>query len=366
MIKQNHNKILLILVVSLFLTSAVIFLTTTIVFLYLIITKAFKECYFDKKYDKFIYIFLSFSLILSIINVNIRGLLASIFMIESIFIFFYLRKNIDVYTYNKMLNWMLYGSVIAFGFALTQSGSEYLLNGRAQSTFGNANVYAMICEFIIVICVFKIIETKNSKYVLYMIFNMCGLFITQCRTGWIVLIIAVMTMMLFKKHFRLTLLVVSLCVVALMYTISNDLFPRLGTLAEDIKVRLELWSVGIKGIMEHPLFGQGPFTYAQIYEQYGGQNTIHSHNIYIEFILDFGIIATGFLSIWIYKFYKTIRKENILIVGIITVILIHGIVDCTIFFPATFLMALLIFTNVGIVNVKRIEGTKQSLVENIL
>lgn len=352
------ERILLILVVSLFISPYAICIAITGVLIYLLKIGEIQKYFSLKTFDKYMYIFLALTLLISVINLNPWGIAGSIFMGETVIVCMYLQKVMSAKSYNKMLNWVLYASVIAFGYAIVQTGNPELLDGRAESTFKNANVYAMMCEFTIIICTFKLIETKNSKYILYMIFNFLGLYLTGCRTAWFVLVVAAMTMLVFKKHFRVTLIVASICILAFVFTISHDLFPRLDTLAADLKYRIEIWAVGIKGFIEHPLFGQGPFTYSQIYETYGGSNSFHSHNIIIDMLLNFGIIPLTFLVLYSYNFSKKIRKENVLIVGIITVVIVHGQVDLAFFFPQTFMMLMLLFTNVGIINLKRIEKVK--------
>lgn len=335
------------------------------VFIYLLKIGEIQKYFSLKTFDKYMYIFLAFTLIISVINLNPWGIAGSIFMAEAVIVCMYLQKIMNTKSYNKMLNWCIQASVFAFGYAVIQTGNPELLDGRAESTFKNANVYAMICEFVIVICVFKLIETKNSKYILYMVFNLFGLYLTGCRTAWFVLVVAAMTMLVFKKHFRVTLIVASACILGFVFTISNDLFPRLDTLAVDLKYRIEIWAVGIQGFLEHPLFGQGPFTYTQVYETYDGSASFHSHNIIIDMLLNFGIVPLIFLVMYCYNFGKKIRKENVLIVGIITVVIVHGQVDLPFFFPSTFMMLMLLFTNVGILNLKRIERVNAESFETI-
>lgn len=102
-------------------------------------------------------------------------------------------------------------------------------------------------------------------------------------------------------------------------------------------VRIQIWSCAIQGIKASPLLGQGPFTYMMILDKYNGHLTQHAHSVYLDPLLSFGIIGLACLVPYIYDNCKRLYKVKehysyiALVMGFIGVLLIHGILDYTIF-----------------------------------
>ena len=94
-----------------------------------------------------------------------------------------------------------------------------------------------------------------------------------------------------------------------------------------------------------------------IYEKYGGHVTQHAHSVYLDPILSFGIVGLASLVPYVFDNFKRLikvyrQKLNnryvALVISCITVILLHGIFDYTIFWVHTGILFLLIASSFGI------------------
>ena len=98
-------------------------------------------------------------------------------------------------------------------------------------------------------------------------------------------------------------------------------------------------------------------TYYHVYKSYHGHPTEHAHSVYLDPLLCFGVI--GILTIIPYIFDNLKRvyylwKSHIdktlvaLIVSFVVMVLIHGLLDYTIFFVQTGFLFLLITSSFDI------------------
>ena len=172
-----------------------------------------------------------------------------------------------------------------------------------------------------------------------------------------------LTMIVFliiNRNYRICALIGFGCVILGIYFIINpEQFPRIEKLVDNFSVRTKIWQAAIKGIQAHPLFGQGPMTYMMIFKQYAGHNTQHAHSVYLDPILSFGIVGISVLIPYIVDNFKRLyfvykRKINYryvaLVISSIAVILVHGILDYTIFWVHTGLLFLFIASSFEMYN----------------
>ena len=99
-------------------------------------------------------------------------------------------------------------------------------------------------------------------------------------------------------------------------------------------------------------------TYFNIFKNYpGSYPTTHSHNIFLEPILSFGIIGTVILLVYLLYFYKRVItchnaqnqiKITALILSLTCAILIHGTTDLTFMWIQTGLLYCLIMGGLGV------------------
>ena len=171
---------------------------------------------------------------------------------------------------------------------------------RINSTFFNANYYAMMIEFIVLICIYKMMQVKTKRrivfYVSTILVNLFILYLTGCRTAWIPFVVTIPFLFLMNKRFLYFSMTMSAYAGAAgILLLKPGIFQRT-TLFTDFGKRFKIWNCAFKGIKAHPWFGEGPLTYYHIYKQYQGHPTQHAHSVYLDPILSYGMIGVLLLG----------------------------------------------------------------------
>ncbi len=218
---------------------------------------------------------------------------------------------------------------------------------RPMSVYINANYFATICVFVMLICIHKLITAHKAWcfYAAVFLLNGLALYFTNCRSAFIPLFVGLLILLLVngrRKAFFISLGVVIALIIA-AFTVSG-LFPRLEDLGgRTYHVRKVIWDTALQAIADRPLFGRGPLSFLFVYEQYGAAMQLHAHNIALEFLMSFGIVGTALLVIYFAgnirdacgdaKSHKTNWAGAAMVIAITAGVLIHGITDCTLIGP---------------------------------
>ena len=232
---------------------------------------------------------------------------------------------------------------------------------RVNSTFFNANYYAMMIEFLVLICVYKMMQVKTKRriifYIVTILANLFALYLTGCRTAWVPFVVTIPFMFLMNKrfgYFTATMSAIGTGGIAIL--LKSEVFQRASIFTDFLK-RAKIWTTAVKGIEAHPLLGEGPLTYFHIYKQYGGHPTQHAHNVILDPILSHGVIGVLIMGVYfgsnlkeIYRLF--VRRIDLrlcsLIVACILTVLIHGMLDYTVYWVQTGLLFLLILSSSSI------------------
>lgn len=281
-----------------------------------------------------------------------------------------MRRHCDAHFYDRFIKLILLMSVLCFGHALLEylnitESLNYqftdliipdLPKYRVNSVFFNANYYAMMCEFFVVIALGKFITSENKGIYIFIIFcNLCGLYLTGCRTAWPALAVAIPVLFYMagkkKTAFGLLFTEVLLGVFILM---EPDLLPRLESSDSSMDVRIGIWQTAFQQFKASPLIGHGPLTYLQIYPQFDGIATQHAHNIFLDALINFGLLGVLPLLAFIIGRFKEIFKINdirkALVLSLSVVVVIHGLLDATIFWSQTSFIYLALLMMTGKLN----------------
>ena len=232
---------------------------------------------------------------------------------------------------------------------------------RSISTFLNANYFAMIASFVIIICIYKLTAKAQKHrlfYIIVLISNLISLVIADSRSGIISVIAGTIMILIFRKKYRALKIIGGVAVLggALVvgsYLLFPNNFPSMEELLTTMDKRLKIWNGVISIIPENLLIGKGFMSYFFSY-QAGDvpQWAIHSHNLFLDCVINFGIIGTGcFLAyisaqmIQIVKKIKSVKSDVwILMFGVAVVIFVAGLTDAAILGIETSLMAIVIST----------------------
>lgn len=234
---------------------------------------------------------------------------------------------------------------------------------RIRVGFFNANYYAMMIEFTIILCFYKMRLVKNKSSKLYyfsiLLFQVIILYLTGSRTGMVAALggIGIMIIFLMNKYVISAFLLGSGGVIATLL-MKPSLFPRVTFLARNFKARIAIWQGAWKCFKEAPLFGQGSFTYYFNYFQSIGTNhemykTQHAHNLLLDPLASYGIVGVCLLLVYflghiieIWKLFRSKQDRELvaLVIGVIMITVLHGVFDYTLFWIQT---AMLFFFVLG-------------------
>ena len=300
--------------------------------------------------------------LISMVYRNYFGALCALFLFLLLALGFYLRSGMTRQLFHKLLDLVCIGSVLSFLVAGIQklfflpTHPEY----RPVSTFFNANHYATIIEFVVLIALYRLSHRTGHRkfYIGIIAINLAGLYLTGSMSSLAALSCAALVFLILKGKNKLALGVVgavlAFAVFALMFP---EIFPRVDMIDHTMGQRLDIWQVALRGIQETPLFGQGPLTYMNICEQFGGLPVIHSHNLFLDTILNYGLFGSLFLffcalsqlRVIIHRLKNNVcTSMNFLILSVLAAVLVHGVTDVTIFGIQTGPLFLLICTSMGV------------------
>lgn len=310
----------------------------------------------------FFYSFVGLEFVVTILHANWNGF-GNVWLFVLIGLYgAYYRKSVTKNCFEKMCDLIVVLSVLAAIYGLYQFNQISIANGRTflefhifnsptrriTSTFMNANIYAMVIDFVCVICMYRFVKNENILYrIFYFIvalFNFFVLYLTGSRTAllpFVVIFPIFLYCIRWKKLFT-TSIVLELCVCGLVF-LKPNLIPRISDMST-FASRIKIWKTAFLCISMYPFFGWGPQTYKQFYPLVHGHKAPHAHNIYIDSILSYGIVGTLILLAYIFVLNKEIftsntRKENPALFGMmmcfIAIVLIYGLLDCTLNIVAT-------------------------------
>ncbi len=372
-----NKKIIVLGTLSLFLPIYLCLPLLLCIIFYLIYKGEILKAY--KSIDKSCYIiyFCILSFIVSLYYKNYVGALCVVgILLLMTFILFY-RMYIDRRLFEYILRLTIFLSLFAafIGFIeytniLDKNGIDSFQiiiyskrTNRINSMYFNANYYAMMLEFFICIAFYKICilykDFKHKyksifKYTLTILINLFMLLLTGCRTAWPALAVGLLVIVILDKHKHLCFILGCIVVCSILFFIVNpDKFPRIDSVVSYFFTRKGIWMTAIENIKVHPLFGEGPMTYWHIYHLYNGHNTHHAHSVYLDPILNFGIIGISIIFPYVYSNIKRIislsknkryRPLFALIISFIMMVLVHGVMDVTIFFVHTALLFMFIIS----------------------
>ena len=325
-LKEKFSKEQLFIIATVLCLSTPFYICVPILLvetIYLFYTKKITNAFKNTPKSKYLIIFVLISLIISLIYQNWIGVccVALIFMFISLMLYYRQYINQDVFEFIVDLLialsvlWAIYG-LYEQTQILERLGYDHFTlkvfsrrENRLNSIFFNANYYAMMIEFIIMMIGYKIFGTKNIKKQIYYFVVACInfflLYMTGCRTALIATAFAMIVFLIINRNYRICALIAFGCVILGIYFIINpEQFPRIEKLVDNFSVRTKIWQAAIKGIQAHPLFGQGPMTYMMIFKQYAGHNTQHAHSVYLDPILSFGIVGISVLIPYIVDNFK--------------------------------------------------------------
>lgn len=354
----KNELVLLILTASIFLTVYVEIAVVLLLPIYLLVTKQMFILFRRKADVTFLAIFWLLSMIVTIVQGgSCLDILIGVFMVFAIIAMIFITYTMTQRIFRVILSFTCLMSVFCFAIALIQRelGMSWIWGQRYSSVFSNPNYYAFYISLVVLFCIYNISKSRRwqSKllYLLLIPMNLIALYLTECRTTFVVLLLVCPVLLAFFQHKRWLILYLALlavgCALLIAFRGHIPLLPRMDKIGEDFVKRLDIWEGALRSIQDAPLFGRGYNSYVRIHQLYGSFTADHSHNLILELFMDFGIVGAMVLFAYFFiNIRKIIRlhRQNqchtryALTIAVLVCVFLHGLLDITMLWPQTALL----------------------------
>lgn len=351
---------------SIFLPFFCTALVLAIACIYIIANKKIVGC-FEKNGGFWVILFSIYCAFISIVNLNFIGLAGTVAFVSLIIIAKFIRSHITLDLLEKGLDITCIMGVITtlicvIDFVYNQFFLSHKGMYRCTLYFFNSNYLATLFATVIIICGYKLLNHMRKPIYYYIVAVFCalGAYLTGSMFVWVEVFIGCFSMLLLTRKHQLlsSLFLFAATFVIVLYCIPSIL-PRINESNITTDNRIIIWKTTLNAIYDAtPLFGKGFLTYFHIKDNYvGSYNTAHSHSLFLEPILSFGIIGTIFIIIYFSYFYKRVlvcrnaqHKYCIssLILAASLAIFVHSTTDLTFMWIQTGLFYCLIFASIGV------------------
>lgn len=224
---------------------------------------------------------------------------------------------------------------------------------RISLTYFNPNLYSAMIVFFLIICayLFFISHSIREKLIWTGIafLNLIVLVMTGSRMAMASLPMIIPVFLFFRKNRKPFWRAVGFEGSLLTGVALNPwLIPRFGKMAS-VDARFEIWRGALEGISENWILGGGPQYYGMIYQRMFTKKAPHAHNLLLDLLLNSGIIGAGVLMVYLHQVLKMSTSRRLksdlpmfqpFLICMVSAILIEGLADCTVNFPAPALLIL--------------------------
>ncbi len=332
---------------------------------YILFNKNFRNKVFKEKYFSFFVIFSIYTIIVGAINLNVLGVLCSVFFFLVFLIAAYFKNTIEKELYERGLTVMVYMGALTGIFTIIDLlvASKFLTapeGYRATLYFFNPNYLATLLSMAIIVCAYKVVCRRGSKLIYYICATLCGIgvYLTGSLFALVEIFIGVAAVLLLsRKHQMLSIVLLLTATMCIVIYCMPEILPRLKQANITTENRILIWQKSFEMLKSNFVFGQGYLTYYHIKELFAGSYfTTHTHSIILEPLLSFGIIGATFFVLFFIFFYKKVficknyqskSKASVLIMAVSIAALVHATTDMTLLWIQTALMFSLILSGVG-------------------
>ncbi len=334
--------------------------------------------------SKYIAYFLLISCGVSVFHHNWIGVMVCIIIALFVVLIFHFKDNITPELFSFIIDliilmsvfWAFYGFLEYLEILQRNGHDEFIIKiysrreNRLNSVMLNANYYVTVIEMVVLAIFYKMSKHyRNYKqmiwYTVVLAINLFIMYLTGSRASWVSLGIATFVYFLLIKNKPICYLYITGILIVLIYFLFNiDQIPRIEYLVKNLGVRYDIWTGALKSISDYPFFGVGPMGYFHTAPIYGNYLTHHAHNIYLEVLASYGIIGCSIGLIYCIKGIKRVedmfyihRHYAAFVTSVIVTILIHGMIDFSVFFLHPGLLFLFIVTSNSMYNNKTQNNT---------
>lgn len=306
-----------------------------------------------------------YSMFSAVINKSLLSVMASL----GFFLYFALGVLVQNYfirisKINVVIKYIVYLSTIAAIGACIEK-IVFILLGMPQhrvfSSFGNPNMTgAWFGSVILMIFYLMSIEKEKKRVIIYnfsIVIIIIALLLTESTGAFIALVGSIFIYYLLKdkKDIKslMTIFIIVITMSILFMVIQNKVANTtpIGELVTSFNSRYCIWIGALKMILNKPIVGWGLMGSMEHGSNFIFSNNpsvhnkiitflVHPHNLWLAFLVGIGIVG---LLIYLYikfnlykdmiKLYKKHNKMLPLIAGLNAMVIIQGMVDCTLYAP---------------------------------
>lgn len=333
--------------------------------IYILFNKQTRKMIFVHKYSKSLKVFFAFSLIVPVIYQNWIGLVVGLVFMLAMILGLFLRSAMTHELYEKVLT-------LICAFSLTSASCaicEKIVNGLIDDRFGSRisaeffypNYFGAVIGTVIIICAYKILTNQGPRWFYYMVavMNVISMYLCESMFVWVEVFIGVAVLLIILKKYKL-MAAWSLCAAVagfIIFGLNIEIIPRLSDAGVTTSLRLKIWKLAIEQIKSTPLLGHGFYSFMFMNKTYYLDQIIpHAHSLYLEMILDFGLIGTGIFLIYYFNFFKSVfricfKEKKTLITSLILAVtaatFVHGAADLTLLWVQTLPLFLIVLSGLG-------------------
>lgn len=362
---NKDQRLILLTIVAMYLPFYLSFFVLFLDMVYIFKNKKYSQIQMSMDKAKLIRVFFIYTFLISLFAKNFTGLLKSLEIFAILSFMLFVRENISKNLLKDIINLIMIFSSICFIIAI----SEYLivfvrlrdigafidfmrLNRRELGfMFLNVNYLAMACSITALVSAYRyLISEKKEKWLSFFVglLSVICLLITESAASLGASFIGILLLTILLKRYRYTLLMLFLLLGGLLIFYFQKSAFELGLeegLFSDMGLRWSIWISSWEAFKNNILIGKGPDGLSTVYSLIRGRKIFHSHSIYLNFLVSYGIIGLGLISPLIYEIFFEIKgqadkKNSKLIICLIVMVLLAGIFDTTIVWVQTGLIFL--------------------------
>jgi len=353
-------------------TAAAIFLpyilsTIILVFLalYILFHKQTRKVVFISKGSYILKIFFAYALVIALSYRNFIGFAAGVGVMLAFVLGLYLRSIMTEELFEKLLYLICCFSLTSAGYAVMEKIIKTIDSGhthqRIAAVFFHPNYFGTIVGTVIIICAYKVLTKQKNRCFYYMValVNVVSMYLCKSMFVWVEVFIGVAVLLVILKRHRLLALWLFAAAIGafLIFFIGFNIIPRLSDVEVTLGLRQIIWEGTINQIRRSPITGYGLYSFIYLFDYtYHNQIIPHAHNIYLDSLLNFGLVGTGLFLYYAVGFYKKViyiylKKRNTMITSLILAVtaaaMVHGLTDITLLWVQTLSLFLLILSGLG-------------------
>ena len=310
--------------------------------------------------------FFLYIMVIPVIYGNWKGLAVAMVMILILILGLYLRSVMTKERYEKTLTLISALSLTSTVYAMIEAFINFAINDghshRISAVFSHPNYFGTIAATVIIICAYKVLTSKESKVFYYFVAaaNIFSLYLCKSMFAFVEVFIGIMILTAVLKKYRLLILWLSAAILGaiFVFVLGIDLIPRLSDIEVTLRLREQIWRLAVKQIKNNPFFGHGFFSFGYLYDaMFHNRQIPHAHSIYLDTVLNFGIVGTALFLGYLVRYYISVIKncinhKNVMISALVLAVtaatLAHGATDMTILWFQTAGLFMIILAGQGV------------------